>query len=317
MAWKPARGNLWILCAALLVLAGCQEQEQIRSYDVTKASFDSAEPETLRMLAVMTPREDTVWFFKLMGPERAVGEQVQTFDRFLGSVRFTDQDRKPIKWTTPEGWQKLPGAVGRYATLRLEGKGPALEITITQLPPGAKDPRTNIDRWRGQLGLGPIGDAELKKLVGNRKVDGVESTRVDFVGQAPGKKRGHEPLGFGRRRPFRFSKPEDWEERPSDAPKGIYRAAVFRVREGEHSAEIAVVPLSGDGGGALANVNRWRAQVGLDMLDKDQLAKDLRKLEVADGSAPYVDLRGRGPTGPQRTPRRLDRRTAGAPGSSP
>jgi hypothetical protein len=298
MARKRSR-NLWILCAALLVLAGCYEQEQIRSYDVKKETFDGDEPNAQRLLAVMVPRPDTVWFFKLMGAEQAVGEQIQTFDRFLETVRFTDHERKPIQWTVPESWRQLPGMVGRYATLRREGKGPALEITVTQLPPGAKDPRNNIDRWRGQLGLGPIGEAELKKLVGNVKVDGVEGTRVDFIGQAPGKKRGKAALGFGRR-PFRFTKPEEWEERPPDSPKGIFRAAVFRVREGEHSAEVAVVPLAGDGGGPLANVNRWRMQIGLDPLQRDRLDKDLRKLDIADGVASYVDLLGRGPTGAQR-----------------
>src|SRR5579885_94712 len=37
MAWKPtfACRGYWLICAALAV-AGCQEQEQIRSYDVPK-----------------------------------------------------------------------------------------------------------------------------------------------------------------------------------------------------------------------------------------------------------------------------------------
>ena len=126
MARKPSRGKLRILCAALLVLAGCQEQEQIRSYDVKKEAFDAAEQDALRMLAVMVPREDTVWFFKLLGAEQAVGEQVPTFDRFLQSVRFRDHDRKPITWTVPEGWRQMPGIVGmlRYAPLGGQGTGP-------------------------------------------------------------------------------------------------------------------------------------------------------------------------------------------------
>jgi hypothetical protein len=177
MARKPSRGSPWLVCAALLGVAGCQEQEQIRSYTVSKEPLP-------RMLAVMVPRERDVWFFKLMGPEQAVGEQVKVFDHFVELIRFTEKEREPIKWTVPEGWRQLPAAGGRYATLRLEGKGSPLEITVTQLPPGAKDPRTNIDRWRGQLGLDPIDDVELKKLVGNVKVDGVKGTRVDFVGKA-------------------------------------------------------------------------------------------------------------------------------------
>jgi hypothetical protein len=73
------------------------------------------------------------------------------------------------------------------------------------------------------------------------------------------------------------------------------------VRDGGNSAEVSVVPLAGDGGGARANVNRWRRQLGLEPINDDaQLRKELRELDVADGKAPYIDLMGRDPTGPQR-----------------
>ncbi len=298
MARNRFRRNYWLPCAALLILAGCQEQEQIRSYTAPKVSIGGSAAEAVRLLAVMVPREKNVWFFKLMGPEQAVGEQVKTFDRFLASVRFTDQEREPVQWTVPDGWRQVPGAGERYATLRRQGEGPTLEITVTQLPPAAKDARTNIDRWRGQVGLGPIGGDELNKLIDNVKVDGIAGTRVDFVGHT-GPRRGQAPLARGGRS-FRFAKPDDWEERPPDERRGIVREAVFRIRDGEHSAEVSVVPLAGNGGGPLANVNRWRMQVGLDRIEKDQLAKDLRQLEGVAGTAPYIDLLGRGPTGPQR-----------------
>jgi hypothetical protein len=186
MAWKPTlacRGS-WLICAVLF-LAGCQEQEQIRSYDVPKeAPAIGAAAEKQRMLAVMAPREKEVWFFKLMGPEQAVAEAAPAFDRFVESIRFTNQEREPIRWTVPDGWKQIPGADVLYARLRKAGDDSAPQITITKLPPGAKEPRANIDRWRGQLGLGPIDDDALQKLVGNVKVDGVSATRVDFTGGA-------------------------------------------------------------------------------------------------------------------------------------
>lgn len=299
MAWKPIfAGRSFWLVGVVLVLAGCQEQEQIRSYDVPKEPPSIvAAAEKQRMLAVMVPREKDVWFFKLMGPEQAVAEAAPTFDRFVESVRFTDQEREPIRWTVPDGWKQTLGADVLYARLRKEGDASTPEITITKLPPGAKDPRANIDRWRGQLGLGPIDEDALQKLVGNVKVDGVASTRVDFVGGAS--KRGRPAVTRGR--PFRFTKPDEWEEKPPDMPQGVQRLAVFVVREGEYVAEVSVVPLPERGGGARANVNRWRQQLGLEPIGDDaQLQKDLRELDVAGVKAPYVDLTGRDPTGPQR-----------------
>jgi hypothetical protein len=298
MAWNPtlAHRGFWLVCAAL-VLVGCQEQEQIRSYDVSKEPQSVGEREKQRLLAVMVPREKNVWFFKLIGTEQAVADVVPSFDRFLDSIRFTDEEREPIEWKLPDGWKQILGVGELYARLRKEGDGSAPEITVTKLPPGAKDRRANIDRWRGQLGLGPIGEDALQKLVGNVKVDGTPATRVDFVGES----RKHGRPAQKRGRPFRFTKPDNWEERPPDMPQGVPRLAVFMVRDGGNSAEVSVVPLAGDGGGARANVNRWRRQLGLEPIDDDaQLQKVLRELDVADGKAPYIDLMGHDPTGPQR-----------------
>lgn len=305
MARKPCRihSAFWLVCAAF-VLAGCQEQETIRSYTVAKESFDfGSAAAKQRMLAVMVPREKEVWFFKLMGPEETVGEQVAAFDRLVESARFTAEDREPMKFAVPNGWKKVAGGDDLfYARLRQEGKETPLEITITKLPPGAKNERTNIDRWRGKLGLGPISAVELNKLVGNTKVDGVEATRVDFVGKGKKPSGGGGPaLAAGRGKPFRFDKPAEWEERLAGMKQGVYRPAVFSVRDGERVAEVAVVPLPEMGGGALANVNRWRTQqLNLEPIDDAQLQKELRKLEVGDSTASYVDLSGKGVTGPQR-----------------
>src|SRR5262249_36240838 len=158
MAWKPSlpRYGLLLICAAL-VLAGCQEQEQIRSYDVPKDSLVATAPtEKQRLVAVMVPRDKHVWFFKVMGTESALAEVVPACVRFFDCVRCTNEEREPIRWTVPEGWKQTPGAGELYARLRKEGDGSAPEITVNRFPPKAGEPRPNIDRWRGQLGLGPI-----------------------------------------------------------------------------------------------------------------------------------------------------------------
>ena len=300
MAWKPSLPRcFWIVCAGLL-LAGCQEQEQIRSYDVPKETIAvGPPPEKQRLLAVMVLHQKDVWFFKLVGPTKAVAEQVETFDRYVAGVHFFGEGSARFDYT-PEGWQRLPekllpgnGQVVQH--LRRDVKGSSVDLTVTRLPATekAKDPRANIDRWRNQLGLAPISEDELTKLVGNVKVDGVESTRVDFTGGA--RKRGGSI--FARGRPFQFTKPDDWEERPPDNRMGIFRPAVFLVRDREHLADVSVVPASG---GAAANVNRWRSQLGLEALDDAQIKKELRTLDVAGAKAPYVDMTGRDPTGPQR-----------------
>jgi len=86
MAWKPSR--IFYFCAALLLLAGCQEQEQIRQYLAPKESMP--EPPATRMLAVMVPPDKArpdVWFFKFEGPTKIVGEHLADFDAVVQSAR--------------------------------------------------------------------------------------------------------------------------------------------------------------------------------------------------------------------------------------
>jgi hypothetical protein len=133
-------------------------------------------------------------------------------------------------------------------------------------------------------------------VAGCQEQEQIRSYDVPKEAAAAPKKRGGPALAQGR--PFRFTKPDDWEERPPDKPQGIPRLAVFVVRDGEHNAEVSVVPLPEQGAGALMNVNRWRRQLGLGPIDDAQLQKELRYLNAAGSRAPYVDLTGRDPTGP-------------------
>lgn len=286
MAWKRSLlCCFWIVCAGLLA-SGCQEQEPIREYSVPK------EP-PVRLLAVMVPGEDTTWFFKLMGPAPEVAKHEQAFDAFVASVQFAKAGREPLQWTVPEDWSEEHSDKRFEAVLRFAGKGMPLPITISQLGgPQARDVRANLDRWRvKQLGLDKISDDELKKLENNFQVDGRKATRVDFTGPGAGKTaRSFESVV--PRRPFTVTKPKDWEELPADAVAGIRREAVYRVAQGERTAQTTIVRLADRGGGALPNVNRWRNELGLKPTTEDQLRQDLHSLDTRSGRANYVELTG-------------------------
>ena len=58
-------------------------------------------------------------------------------------------------------------------------------------------------------------------------------------------------------------------------------------------ADVSVIKLAGDAGGALANVNRWRAQVGLQPVDEAELAKLTTTQDVSGAKVSFVDLAGR------------------------
>jgi hypothetical protein len=76
--------------------------------------------------------------------------------------------------------------------------------------------------------------------------------------------------------------PSGWQEMPASE----FLLAKFLIQGGgDARAEVNVTMLAGEGGGVLANVNRWRGQLGLDPL-KDEM--ELAHLN------PTVDLPGGG-----------------------
>jgi hypothetical protein len=64
--------------------------------------------------------------------------------------------------------------------------------------------------------------------------------------------------------------------------------ASYQLPDGDGS--VTVSSLSGDGGGLLANVNRWRNQIQLPPLSGDQLSEVTGEIDVSTGAATLVDL---------------------------
>ena len=71
-----------------------------------------------------------------------------------------------VRWSVPKGWKSLPASGMRLATMIPPGPGKA-ELTIVSLPGEVGGELANANRWRGQLGLGPIDERAL--AAGRRK----------------------------------------------------------------------------------------------------------------------------------------------------
>lgn len=85
-----------------------------------------------------------------------------------------------------------------------------------------------------------------------------------------------------------YTVPEGWEEFPAQS----VRKANFRVSDESGSAEIAVTTFPGDVGGLLANVNRWRSQIGLDPIQEDGLEALIRPFPISNHRGTIVSLQG-------------------------
>ena len=66
-----------------------------------------------------------------------------------------------VHWTAPAGWTESAGNGMRIATLPPPKSGGKAEVTVIALPGDVGGERANVNRWRGQLALPPIAEADL------------------------------------------------------------------------------------------------------------------------------------------------------------
>lgn len=85
-----------------------------------------------------------------------------------------------------------------------------------------------------------------------------------------------------------YETPVNWEER---TPSGI-RKAELAFSNDTGAAEITVTVFPGDVGGLLANVNRWRGQVGLAAITAQELPDYTNNCSISNHSGTYVRLEG-------------------------
>ncbi|MGD0536089.1 MAG: hypothetical protein ABSC03_00455 [Verrucomicrobiota bacterium] len=158
-----------------------------RLFDFVGTSPGAGKP--TRLLAAILHRGDTAWFFKMTGDDKLVAAQKPAFVAFLKDIVFAAAAAPaapavagpvpavpgPVmspatsaarpSWTVPAGWQETtPGPMQLAKFLAAGADGPA-EITVVTLPGTGGGPLPNVNRWRGQIGLPPVTEAELAKLL--------------------------------------------------------------------------------------------------------------------------------------------------------
>jgi hypothetical protein len=196
-------------------LAKLVEQVKIASapaklIDLTGASNSSGNTSSNRILVAVLPHGGVTWFFKLAGDATIVSAQKPAFLDFLQSVSFTEgavassrprqfvstnvkrlpggeAEGGPVKpsWEVPPDWREAP--VGQMSLARFEigGSDGKAEVTVSAFPGQAGGLLDNVNRWRGQLGLKPVGQAEAEKLVASLDVMGGKAMLVEMNGQNP------------------------------------------------------------------------------------------------------------------------------------
>jgi len=207
---------------------------------------------------------------------------------------------RPLRWDAPKEWKEE--TPGQFQTA-LYDLGSGVTVSVSKFPGDGGGIPSNVNRWRKQIGLEPTaepaGDVIALEAGDSRAMwfelggasesilaaivpaggetwffkltapnAGLEAGRPGFLALLKSIEVGEKTLHpESIERPgINLEVPEGWEKNPGNA----MRAASFRIPSTDGiDGDVSVIPLPGDGGSDLENVNRWRAQLRLPPLESE------------------------------------------------
>lgn len=164
-----------------------------------------------RILGAWLKQSDRTWFFKITGDAETVGAQRETLIAFLRTIEFSAPVTAPaanepamtnampphptmsesvppppasdnsLTWTAPTSW--TPKALGQmrkgsYAVVSESGEA---DLSITMLYAASNPLLENINRWRRQIALVPLTEADLPAQSTTLTNGDLQFTVIDFA----------------------------------------------------------------------------------------------------------------------------------------
>jgi len=125
-----------------------------------------------RFVVAFTHRPEGSLFFKIQGPDAAVTAQKPAFFEFLKTVKFSESaapapaaEEKGWPGEIPAGWTEVaPGPMQQAKFTVPEKDGAKADVMVSIFPSETGGTVENVKRWRRQLKLAEIPDAEIAKL---------------------------------------------------------------------------------------------------------------------------------------------------------
>jgi hypothetical protein len=161
-----------------------------------------------RILGAWLKQPDRTWFFKITGDAETVGAQHESLRAFLETVEFSapaatpaaaaepapaakmaapdmmagsvpppPASDNPIAWTAPANWTPKPLGQMRKGSYAV---GEA-DLSITMLSAAANPLLENINRWRRQITLAPLTEAELPAQTTTITSGDLQITVIDYA----------------------------------------------------------------------------------------------------------------------------------------
>jgi hypothetical protein len=87
-----------------------------------------------------------------------------------------------LSWTAPATWTAKTGSSMRKGSYTVKGDGAEADMAITAFPGDVGGDLANLNRWRGQIQLPPVGQAEFNAATQHLDRNGLHMTVVDVAG---------------------------------------------------------------------------------------------------------------------------------------
>ncbi len=165
----------------------------------SEAGSTATHATSTRLIGAWLKQDSRTWFFKMIGEASLVDSQRAAFDAFLKSVHFntaaastgTTSGEAPaatnapapgeLAWTAPASWETKPLGAMRKASYTVGGQA---DFSLIAFPGQAGGDLANINRWRGQVQLPPLTEAQLPAETQSLASGPLTFTLVDFTGQS-------------------------------------------------------------------------------------------------------------------------------------
>jgi hypothetical protein len=183
--------NMWRQQVGLSEISADEAQKQLQPIQIGPDSGKMFEvtgktpndPQEIKIVTAMVHKADTSWFYKLAGDVDVVEAEKPAFVSFLKSIKFDEipateitatpnskmekETRAPTsEWKIPADWKAVEPGSMQTAKFSVPSKGSAnADVTISVFPNSTGGTLGNVNRWRGQIGLPPVTEADLAKLV--------------------------------------------------------------------------------------------------------------------------------------------------------
>ena len=293
----------------------------------------------------------------LSAPAAAPGAMPMTMPDGLPAPDNSGQPT--LQYTLPAGWEKKTPTQMRVASFGVSQDGKQVDVSVIPLAGMAGTDPANVNRWRGQVGLVALPEADISKQAEKVSIGDQPADLYDMAGTAPSngdaqrilavilhrddtawffKMTGeaalveqqkpafiaflksitfgppaaapsamdmsqlppsHPPIGGASRGVSSAPASESGSKPTWTVPAGWQEGQLAQFLTAKYviagangtSAAVNVSSLAGDGGGLLANVNRWRGQLGLAPLVETDLA-NLPTIDASGGKATLIEFSG-------------------------